>query len=92
MKVAENTIRNLAFYDSLTGLPNRRFLSEKLNQIQAAARAGHSQALLFVELDHFKTLNETLGHQTGDLLLQGNCAAHLRLCRRVRHRLPDGRR
>ena len=69
-KMAESTIRNLAFYDSLTGLPNRRFLSEKLYQIQAIPRAGHSRALLFVELDHFKTLNETLGHQTGDLLLK----------------------
>jgi diguanylate cyclase (GGDEF)-like protein/PAS domain S-box-containing protein len=70
IKVAENTIRNLAFYDALTGLPNRRFLSEKLSQIQAADRTGRSQALLFVELDHFKTLNETLGHLTGDMLLK----------------------
>ncbi|MFZ1083548.1 MAG: PAS domain S-box protein [Terracidiphilus sp.] len=70
VKTAENTIRNLAFYDSLTGLPNRRFLSEKLYQIQAASHVGHYRALLFVELDHFKTLNETLGHLTGDLLLK----------------------
>jgi diguanylate cyclase (GGDEF)-like protein/PAS domain S-box-containing protein len=70
MKTAENTIRNLAFYDSLTGLPNRRFLFENLNQIQSAVRAGHSQALLFVELDQFKTLNETLGYLTGNLLLK----------------------
>ena len=79
MKTAENTIRNLAFYDSLTGLPNRRFLTEKLYQIQAAPRDGHSRALLFVELDHFKTLNETLGHLTGDLLLK-EVAARISAC------------
>jgi diguanylate cyclase (GGDEF)-like protein/PAS domain S-box-containing protein len=79
VKVAENTIRNLAFYDSLTGLPNRRFLSEKLNQIQTTERTSHSQALLFLELDHFKTLNETLGHLTGDLLLK-EVAQRIRAC------------
>ncbi len=70
VKTAESTIRNLAFYDSLTSLPNRRFLTEKLNQIQTATHMGRFQALMFVELDHFKTLNETLSHQTGDLLLK----------------------
>jgi diguanylate cyclase (GGDEF)-like protein/PAS domain S-box-containing protein len=70
VKMAETTIRNLAFYDSLTGLPNRRFLSEKLHQILSTARAGHSRALLFIELDHFKTLNEILGHRPGGLLLK----------------------
>jgi diguanylate cyclase (GGDEF)-like protein/PAS domain S-box-containing protein len=70
VKAAENTIRNLAFYDPLTGLPNRRLLLERLHQTLANPRCDRSQALLFVELDNFKTLNETLGHQTGDLLLQ----------------------
>jgi diguanylate cyclase (GGDEF)-like protein/PAS domain S-box-containing protein len=79
MKVAETTIRNLAFYDSLTGLPNRRFLTEKLYQVQSAARTDHSQALLFVELDHFKKLNETLSHSTGDLLLK-EIAQRIRAC------------
>lgn len=70
-KVTENTIRTLAYYDPLTGLPNRRLLAERLHQTLAAGgRDGRSQALLFVELDHFKTLNETLGHQTGKMLLQ----------------------
>jgi len=70
-KAAESEIRSLAFYDLLTGLPNRRLLLERLRQALAASgRSGHSQALLLVDLDNFKTLNETLGHETGDLLLQ----------------------
>jgi diguanylate cyclase (GGDEF)-like protein/PAS domain S-box-containing protein len=70
-KTAEKTIRSLAFYDPLTGLSNRRLLMERLRQpLDADARRGRSQALLLVDLDHFKTLNDTLGHQTGDLLLQ----------------------
>jgi diguanylate cyclase (GGDEF)-like protein/PAS domain S-box-containing protein len=70
-KAAESEIRSLAFYDPLTGLPNRRLLLERLRQALAASgRSGHSQALLLVDLDNFKTLNETLGHETGDLLLQ----------------------
>ena len=70
-KEAEDRIRNLAFYDSLTGLPNRRLLLERLRQtLEAAPRNPCKQALLLVDLDNFKTLNETLGHQTGDLLLQ----------------------
>jgi len=70
-KKAENTIRSLAFYDPLTGLPNRRMLIERLRHpLAASARSDHSHALLLVDLDHFKTLNDTLGHQTGDLMLQ----------------------
>jgi diguanylate cyclase (GGDEF)-like protein/PAS domain S-box-containing protein len=70
-KTAENTIRSLAFYDPLTGLPNRRMLMERLRHpLAASARSGRTQALLLIDLDHFKTLNDTLGHQTGDLLLQ----------------------
>jgi diguanylate cyclase (GGDEF)-like protein/PAS domain S-box-containing protein len=70
-KTAEKTIRSLAFYDPLTGLPNRRMLMERLRQpLDADPRRGRSQALLLIDLDHFKTLNDTLGHQTGDLLLQ----------------------
>ena len=70
-KAAEDKIRNLAFYDSLTGLPNRRLLLERLRQsLTDSASDLRMQALLLVDLDNFKTLNETLGHQTGDLLLQ----------------------
>lgn len=70
-KVAEEEIRNLAFYDPLTHLPNRRLLIERLRQtIAAGNRSRRLRALLFVDLDDFKTLNDTLGHQTGDHLLQ----------------------
>jgi diguanylate cyclase (GGDEF)-like protein/PAS domain S-box-containing protein len=70
-KAAEDEIRSLAFYDPLTGLPNRRLLLERLRvTLAAGTRAGRLRALLFVDLDNFKTLNDTLGHQTGDLLLQ----------------------
>ena len=68
---AHEEIRNLAFYDPLTGLPNRRLLLNRLGKtLAASARTGRLRALLFVDLDDFKTLNDTLGHQTGDLLLQ----------------------
>jgi diguanylate cyclase (GGDEF)-like protein/PAS domain S-box-containing protein len=71
VKAAENTIRSLAFYDPLTGLPNRRLLLERLRQVLiASAQSGRLQALLLVDLDNFKTLKETLGHRTGNLLLQ----------------------
>jgi diguanylate cyclase (GGDEF)-like protein/PAS domain S-box-containing protein len=70
-KAAEVEIRNLAFYDPLTGLPNRRLLLDRLVQAVAACVRHHRQgALLFIDLDNFKTLNDTLGHDKGDLLLQ----------------------
>ena len=68
---AEDQIRNLAFYDPLTQLPNRRLLMDRL-RITLATNHRHQRlaALLFVDLDNFKTLNDTLGHYQGDLLLQ----------------------
>ncbi len=64
-------IHQLAFYDPLTGLPNRRMLLDRLQQgLAASARSGHNGALLFIDLDNFKTLNDTLGHDKGDVLLQ----------------------
>jgi diguanylate cyclase (GGDEF)-like protein/PAS domain S-box-containing protein len=70
VKAAQNEIRSLAYYDPLTGLPNRRLLLERLRQTLAAGgRGGRLRALLFVELDNFKMLNETIGHLNGDLLL-----------------------
>jgi len=70
-KATEEEIRNLAFYDPLTGLPNRRLLMNRLEQaLVSAARHGQLGALLFVDLDDFKTLNDTLGHDKGDQLLQ----------------------
>jgi diguanylate cyclase (GGDEF)-like protein len=70
-KVAEEKIRKLAFYDPLTHLPNRRLLSERLKQtLAASAQSNRRGALLFIDIDNFKDLNDTLGHKTGDLLLQ----------------------
>jgi diguanylate cyclase (GGDEF)-like protein/PAS domain S-box-containing protein len=70
-KVAEQEIKKLAFYDPLTGLSNRRLLFERLQQTRASGpRKNRKRALLHVDLDDFKTLNDTLGHQTGDLMLQ----------------------
>lgn len=64
-------IESLAFYDSLTNLPNRRLLMERLNQaLNRASRTGQHGALLFMDLDHFKILNDTQGHLIGDLLLK----------------------
>lgn len=70
-KLAEVNIQKLAFYDPLTELPNRALLQDRLQQALAATshRLG-SGALLFVDLDNFKALNDTLGHDKGDLLLQ----------------------
>lgn len=70
-KAASEEIKSLAFYDFLTKLPNRRLLLDRLNQaLASSARSGLRGALLFLDLDHFKTLNDTLGHDVGDLLLQ----------------------
>lgn len=70
-KLAEDEIKNLAFYDPLTSLPNRRLLMDRLNQaLASSSRSGQQGALLFIDLDNFKNLNDTLGHAIGDLLLQ----------------------
>jgi diguanylate cyclase (GGDEF)-like protein len=70
-KAAEERIRDLAFYDPLTRLPNRRLLLDRLQQALTVSGGGlHGHALLFIDLDRFKTLNDTFGHQSGDLLLQ----------------------
>lgn len=69
---AEQKIRYLAFFDSVTGLPNRAFLTQLLNQaIASAKRLNRYLAVLFLDLDHFKRINDTLGHDAGDMLLQG---------------------
>lgn len=71
IRVAEEKIKDLAFYDQLTRLPNRRLLLERLKvaQIRDGGEPG-DRALLFLDLDEFKKLNDTLGHEAGDLLLQ----------------------
>jgi diguanylate cyclase (GGDEF)-like protein/PAS domain S-box-containing protein len=69
-KKAENEIYNLAFYDVLTGLPNRRLLLDRLDvALSASGRTRQYGALLFLDLDNFKTLNDTLGNEYGDILL-----------------------
>lgn len=79
-KAAEEEIKYLAFYDFLTHLPNRRLLLDRLQQTLATnARSGRKGALLFIDLDNFKDLNDTLGHNQGDLLLQ-QAAQRLIIC------------
>jgi diguanylate cyclase (GGDEF)-like protein/PAS domain S-box-containing protein len=83
-KQVERRIHELAYFDQLTGLPNRRFLLEELNQILARnGRASRHGALLFLDLDNFKLLNDTMGHDVGDLLLR-------EVARRLRRALREG--
>ena len=70
LKIAESEIHHLAFYDPLTTLPNRRLLLDRLEKARATGkRSEQIGALLIIDLDNFKTLNDTLGHDTGDGLL-----------------------
>ncbi|MBS1159067.1 MAG: diguanylate cyclase [Proteobacteria bacterium] len=69
-KAAEKEIEHLAFYDLLTQLPNRRLLQDRLQQAMSdSSRSQHRGALLFIDLDNFKILNDTCGHDVGDQLL-----------------------
>ncbi|MFT3848782.1 MAG: diguanylate cyclase [Propionivibrio sp.] len=69
-KVAEDKIKYLAFYDQLTGLPNRRLFNDRLQQAMAASKRNRLYgALMFLDLDNFKPLNDGQGHAVGDLLL-----------------------
>mgnify|MGYP001256739730 CR=1 FL=1 len=81
-KVAEQRIVELAYYDPLTGLPNRRLIEDRFTQALAAAeRDGEELALVFIDLDHFKRVNDSLGHSVGDALL---CSVAERLSTVVR--------
>ena len=82
-KRAEQDIRNLAFFDSLTGLPNRRLLIDRLQQaLASSARTRNCGAVLFIDLDNFKIINDSRGHDYGDLLLI-EVARRLRNCVRA---------
>jgi len=81
-KDAEEQIRRLAYYDPLTGLPNRLLFVEQLERaLSQAARHGRRLAIMFVDLDNFKRVNDTLGHRAGDELL---CKASSRLAAALR--------
>lgn len=70
-KIAEEKIRHLAFFDQLTELPNRTLLLDRLRQAMVGSERNRTHgAVLFLDLDHFKTLNDTLGHDHGDMLLR----------------------
>lgn len=79
-KSAEEKIMNLAFFDPLTHLPNRRLLLDRIQQaLVSRTRSGMLGALLFIDLDNFKIINDTLGHEIGDLLLK-QVAERLQSC------------
>jgi diguanylate cyclase (GGDEF)-like protein/PAS domain S-box-containing protein len=81
-KVAEERVQSLAYYDALTGLPNRILLHDRLSKALATARRQmHKVALLFFDLDRFKIINDSLGHSVGDLLLE-DVAERLKSCAR----------
>lgn len=82
-KRAEEKIEYLAFYDPLTQLPNRQTLLDRLKLAVGGSAQGRDGALMFIDLDNFKVLNDTLGHQKGDLLLQ-------QVARRLRHAVAKG--
>ena len=79
-KLTEQKVHQLAFYDELTGLPNRRLLLDRLSKALAVSeRSQHHGALMFLDLDNFKALNDTKGHDVGDLLLV-EVAERMRRC------------
>ncbi|MCW8975404.1 MAG: EAL domain-containing protein [Sedimenticola sp.] len=82
-RATANQINQLAFYDTLTHLPNRRLFLDRLQQALSGTRKEHEGALLIIDLNDFKSLNDTMGHDKGDLLLQ-QFALRLSAC------IPEG--
>ncbi len=71
LRHSEEQVRQLAYYDALTDLPNRRLLLDRMGQALAQSRRHrHSMAVMFLDLDRFKQVNDTLGHEAGDELLK----------------------
>ena len=86
-KQAEEAIHQLAFYDPLTGLPNRRLLQDRVQQLLSSLpRAPQHAALMFLDVDNFKDINDTLGHDVGDALLH-QIAERMRECVRAQDTL-----
>ncbi|MBM7579203.1 sensor domain-containing protein [Jeotgalibacillus terrae] len=80
---AQRALKKMAFSDSLTGLPNRRYITEKIDDTITAAKKNQTKfALLYIDMDHFKEINDTLGHDAGDDLLK-------LFANRIRHELSD---
>src|SRR5262249_50264064 len=70
LRASELRLQHQAYHDALTGLPNRALFMDRLSQAMASARRkGHGVAVLYLDLDQFKRLNDTLGHSVGDALL-----------------------
>jgi predicted signal transduction protein with EAL and GGDEF domain/CheY-like chemotaxis protein len=89
-RVAEDRIRHLANFDALTGLPNRRQLIWRTERaLESARRFGHQAALLMIDIDRFKVINDTLGHAAGDDLLV-EVARRLRACVRHSDQVTEG--
>ncbi|MFC4522346.1 putative bifunctional diguanylate cyclase/phosphodiesterase [Cupriavidus pinatubonensis] len=82
-KQASDRIQHLAHYDALTGLPNRRLVENRARQAFSQVSDGHTLAVMFLDLDLFKDINDTLGHSAGDALL-------IELARRLRPLLSEG--
>ena len=92
-KRAEEEIEHLAYHDALTGLPNRKCLQDHMELALAQAqRSGTKLAVLFLDLDRFKLVNDTMGHGVGDEVLAPGRRAPARLRARRRHRRPRRRR
>ena len=83
-RVIQEHIQHLAFHDALTGLPNRTLMQDRISQtVTRAARSNHQFAVMFIDIDNFKNINDTLGHDAGDELL---CEVARRLSKAVRAR------